>query len=338
MPGWNEIANQIGATGSVNDLVRRRYLAALAELTQRNVIIYYSAWLQKPNLAPFVGNAFAVSDADKSAFMAVIHGMDRSKGLDLVLHTPGGDTAATESLVQYLHEMFGHDIRAIVPQLAMSAGTMIACACNEILMGAHSSLGPIDPQLGGCAAHAVIEEFERARFEISASPTNIPLWQPIIAKYSPTFIGECEKALKWSHEIVEEWLRDGMFGGQSDAAERAERIAAALGDHEEQRSHGRHISLKKAEEIGLKVVALEREENKDLQDAVLSVHHACIMTFFQQAPVVKMVENQNGVGVLMNLSIQGQGLPPLQPPRAETEHKQHADAEKPRAPQRKKKH
>ena len=42
--------------------------------------------------------------------------------------------------------MFGTDIRAIVPQLALSAGTMVALACKEIIMGKHSSLGPIDPQ------------------------------------------------------------------------------------------------------------------------------------------------------------------------------------------------
>ena len=79
--------------------------------------------------------------------MTVIHQLDRDKGLDLILHTPGGDTAATESIVDYLHNMFGNNIRAIVPQLAMSAGTMIACSCKEIIMGLQSSLGPIDPQL-----------------------------------------------------------------------------------------------------------------------------------------------------------------------------------------------
>jgi ClpP class serine protease len=49
--------------------------------------------------------------------MTVIHNMDRSKGLDLLLHTPGGDIAATESIVDYLRSMFGTDIRAIIPQL-----------------------------------------------------------------------------------------------------------------------------------------------------------------------------------------------------------------------------
>ena len=92
--------------------------------------------------------------------MTVIHNLDRTKGSDLILHTPGGETAATESLVDYLRSMFLGRHQAIVPQLAMSAGTMIACACKEVVMGKHSSLGPIDPQYLGLPAHGVVEEFK----------------------------------------------------------------------------------------------------------------------------------------------------------------------------------
>ncbi len=107
--------------------------------------------------------------------------------------------------MSYLRSMFGTNMRAIVPQLAMSAGTMIACACNEIVMGKHSSLGPIDPQMKGLPAHGIVEEFEKAAKEIAKSPATIPLWQPIIGKYHPTLIGECQKAIKWSQDIVREW-------------------------------------------------------------------------------------------------------------------------------------
>lgn len=77
--------------------------------------------------------------------MTCIHGMDCSKGLDLVLHTPGDSPAAAEAIVNCLRAKFGNDIRVIVPQLAMSAGTMIACSAKQIIMGKQSSLGPIDP-------------------------------------------------------------------------------------------------------------------------------------------------------------------------------------------------
>jgi len=286
MPDWNEILNEITVGGSIYDVVRREYLAKLHDVTNRNIIIYYSGWLQKPLLP-----GSEVNDADKNGFMNAIHGLDRSRGLDIILHTPGGETAATESLVDYLRAMFGTDIRAIVPQLALSSGTMIACACKEIIMGKHSSLGPIDPQFRGIPAHGVVEEFKRAYEECSVDQHKIPVWQPIIAKYSPTLIGECEKAIAWSNQMVNEWLLNGMFSGESRARAKANKVVKELGDHALTLSHARHISLDKCREIGLKVKSLE--EDDELQDAVLSVHHACIHTL-SGTPAFKIIENHLG--------------------------------------------
>jgi len=295
MGNWNEIMNEISATGSAHDVVRRGHLAKLFEYTGRNVIVYYSGWLQKSQLRVSGYQDFSVNDADKTGFMAAIHKLDRSKGLDLFLHTPGGDTAATESIVDYLIKMFGGDIRAIVPELAMSAGTMISLSCKEIIMGKHSSLGPIDPQLAGVAAHGVIEEFERAKREIAADQSTIPIWQPIIAKYSPTLIGECEKAIKWSEEITERWLLDCMFSESENAKDQASRVINELGDHAMTRAHNRHISVEKAKEIGLKVTALEDDDT--LQELVLSVHHACIQTL-SATPATKIIENHTGTAFI----------------------------------------
>lgn len=177
MPSWKEVLNEMEAlraeatneANTVLDTVRRKYLKILFEKTGRNVIAYYSGWLEK---GPLKG--IDINDDDKNAFMAVIHKLDRSKGLDLILHTPGGEISTTESLVDYLRTMFGIDIRAIIPQIAMSAGTMIACACKEVIMGKPSNLGPIDPQLGGIPTHGVLEEFNRAKEEIIKNPSTIP--------------------------------------------------------------------------------------------------------------------------------------------------------------------
>jgi len=184
--------------------------------------------------------------------------------------------------------MFGNNIRAVVPQIAMSAGTMVACSCKQIVMGAHSNLGPIDPQIAGLAAHGIIEEFKRAADEITINPFRIPLWQPIIAKYHPTLIGECEKAIQWSSEIVKEWLMTGMFLGEADAKDKAERIVLELGDHALTKSHARHISAEKAKSIGLKIEQFD--DNDDLQDAILSLHHSFIHTL-SATPAFKIIEN-----------------------------------------------
>lgn len=82
MPSWHSLLEQICKRGSIHDVIRREYLAEPNKVTGRNVIVYYSGWLQKPGLA-----GSQVNDADKNGFMTVIHEIDRSKGLDLLLHT-----------------------------------------------------------------------------------------------------------------------------------------------------------------------------------------------------------------------------------------------------------
>lgn len=293
MPNWSQLLDEVKSAGSTHDLIRRKYLKELADYTGRNTIVYYSGWLQKGQQLP--PQLTQVNDDDKNGFMATIHELDRTRGLDLLLHTPGGETAATESLVDYLRSMFASDMRAIVPQLALSAGTMISLACNTIVMGKHSSLGPIDPQFAGIAAHGIVEEFRRAISEITTNQLLIPVWQPIIAKYQPTLIGECEKAIKWSEEMVTEWLKTGMFKDDPDADSTVTKVVQELGDHALTKSHARHISMERAKEIGIKVVALEADEM--LQERVLTVHHACIQTLAGTG-AVKIIENQRGVGYL----------------------------------------
>ena len=292
MPSWNEILNEIEATGSTHAVVRRRYLSALHELTGRNAIVYYSGWLQKPNLP-----GGEIDDADKNGFMSVIYQLDRNKGLDLVLHTPGGDTAATESLVDYLHSMFSTDIRAIVPQLALSAGTMVACACREIIMGKHSSLGPIDPQISGMPAHGILEEFCRAKKEVQKDPDTVSLWQSIIANYPPTLIGECEKAIAWCNEMTRDWLLRGMFIDTKEARSAVCKIVTELADHSVTKTHARHLSAEHCRNIGLKVTNLEDE--RELQRAVLSLHHSCIHTLGATS-AFKLIENHNGIAFITN--------------------------------------
>jgi len=192
MPNWGDVLREIQSCPRKDavDSTRRKYLKILSEKRGRNTIAYYSGWLQKPGVL-----SQSITDDDKNGLMATIHGLDRSKGLDLILHTPGGDIAATESIVDYLKRMFGDDIVCFVPQLAMSAGTMIACCCKEIYMGKQSNIGPIDPQFNGIPAQGVIEEFNKAIEQVKEDPASTPIWQTVVGKYHPTFIGECHNAI-----------------------------------------------------------------------------------------------------------------------------------------------
>jgi membrane-bound ClpP family serine protease len=291
MPSWTEILNDIQASENIFDKTRRGYIKELSDYTNRNTIIYYSAFLQKEQLIR-QGVDFGINDDDKNSFMSCLYKMDKTKGLDLILHTPGGGVSATESIVYYLRAMFGKDIRAIIPQIAMSAGTMIACACKEIIIGKHSNLGPIDPQLGGLPAHGIIEEFERAKEEVIKNDKAIYVWREILQRYSPTLIGECQKAINWAEQIVSDWLKTGMFEGNPDADNIVGTIINELGSHAKTFSHSRHIHADKLKAIQLNITELESDNI--LQDKVLSIHHSSIISLMQTR-ATKIVENNIGI-------------------------------------------
>jgi len=296
MPSWENVLEEVNERQrdgqQAVDLVRRKYLAELNLHTNRNVIAYYSGWLNRPIGTPNV----QLGDDDMNAFMAAVHQLDRTKGLDLILHTPGGDIAATEALVQYLWTIFSKDIRVIVPQLAMSAGTMIACSAKQIVMGNQSSLGPIDPQIFGMPAQAVLDEFDMALTNIKSDPASIPLWQQIVSRYHPSFLVECVQAISWSKTMVGNWLSENMFKDDGSKEEIVANIIMQLSDHAKTATHARHLSLQTCQDLKLKIVKLE-DDNR-FQDLVLTVHHAYMHTFSMSA-AIKITENHLGVATVL---------------------------------------
>lgn len=275
--------------------LRQNYLAKLGTLRKRNAIAYYSGF-QSGSAQPggTVNEGFAIRDVDRDGFMSAIHKLDRGKGLDLILHTPGGGIAATQALVRYLMEAFQGDMVTIVPHTAMSAGTLIALASKKLYMASHSSIGPIDPQVRGVPAKGVMEEIETAHAEMKKDLSKELIWKHILSKYTPTFLGECKHAIAWSEEFAKEALLQGMLGSvkkRSEATVKANAIVKKLTSYGENKSHSRQIGHKEASEIGL---AVERLEHDNLfQDAVLSVHHLFVHTF-NNTPAYKIIASTNG--------------------------------------------
>ena len=250
-----------------------------------------------------------ISDEDKNGFMACAHKMDRGKGLDLFLHTAGGDAAATESLVHYLKEMFGNDIRAVIPQIAMSAGTMIACSCNSILMGKHSNIGPVDPQINGIPSLGVIEEFEKAFVDIKADQRAAHVWNPILSRLPPSFLQQCTWAVEQSGEFLRKSIADGMLRElpDEDKVVAVKRITDRLTDLKHNKTHNRHIHYQECIDIGLRVEMLEDSEDKKLQDLVLTVHH-CFMHTLANTQSFKIIEDHRGRATIKQQSPSPGGL------------------------------
>lgn len=274
--------------------LRKSKMKQIYDITNRNIICYFSAWLQASKGNP----EFSINDNDMNGIMNAVSGLDKKKGLDLILHTPGGVVTATESIVNYLRKIFDCDIRVIVPHMAMSAGTMIACASKEIIMGKESSLGPIDPQYRGVPAQGVLLEFERAIKETQQDPSRALIWREIIQQYRPTFIGECDNAVSLAHELVGGWLKTCMFKRSKKRNTIVEKLLEELASHSASKVHDRHYDYVKCKELGLKVVALEK--NQDLQDAVLSLYHAYICSIYKLPNTIKFIENHEGQAFIIN--------------------------------------
>src|SRR5450756_1171969 len=257
MPTWGELLNELRLSvlpnGSTDfDAVRRKYVSQLHALTGRDLIIYYSDWLAGS------GPDTAITLEDMQAMMEVCKDL-RGPELDLILHTPGGSAEATASVVDYLRQKFTH-IRVFVPLAAMSAGTMWALSADEIVMGKHSQLGPIDPQIWAgnryVPARAIVEQFKRAKEEIAADPAALQAWFPILQQYGPSLLSECDDAEALSRRLVGEWLEKYMFSGTKSAKRKAQAVASYFADYSIHKSHSLGITRSVAKQKGLTVIDL----------------------------------------------------------------------------------
>jgi Serine dehydrogenase proteinase len=312
MPTWGEMLAELGRlrekaeakaqAGTARsgelapvDVLRRKYTKQLSELTGRATIVYETAWL---GANPEITSAeVGVGQIDMQGFMEAVSNIELRE-LDLIIHSPGGSPEAADSVMAYLWTRFDH-IRAIVPHAAMSAATMMALACDEVVMGAHSQLGPIDPQITiptpegprSAPAQAVIDQFERAKEECKDTD-NVAAWTPILrGTYIPGLLSMCDDQRALAEEFVATNLEAHMFAGEDDAAEKAKKAAAWFADHKAFRSHSRRVSRDDARGVGIKVSDLE--DDQALQDAVLSVHHAVDHTFASTG-AFKIIENDLG--------------------------------------------
>jgi ClpP class serine protease len=96
---------------------------------------------------------------DAESMLRAIRDTPPARGIEIILHTPGGMVLAARQIAGALADHEG-TVTAVVPHYAMSGGTLIALACDEILIDPHAALGPVDPQLGEYPAASLVEVAE----------------------------------------------------------------------------------------------------------------------------------------------------------------------------------
>jgi ClpP class serine protease len=97
---------------------------------------------------------------DAESILRAIRETPEDRAIEIILHTPGGLVLAAQQIAAALAAHNGK-VTAVVPHYAMSGGTLIALAADEILIDPHSALGPVDPQLGEYAAASLVEVAKR---------------------------------------------------------------------------------------------------------------------------------------------------------------------------------
>jgi ClpP class serine protease len=93
---------------------------------------------------------------DAESVLRAIRETTPGKTIEIILHTPGGLVLAASQIARALSDHDGRVV-AVVPHYAMSGGTLIALAADEIVLDAHAALGPVDPQLGQFPAASLVE-------------------------------------------------------------------------------------------------------------------------------------------------------------------------------------
>jgi ClpP class serine protease len=175
---------------------------------------------------------------DSEDVLRAIKLTDADCPIDLIVHTPGGLVLAAG---QIAHALRRHraKVTVFVPHYAMSGGTLIALAADEIVMDPNAVLGPVDPQLGQSPAASVLTVLERKK------PEDIDDQTIIMADVS-------RKAITQVRRTVQELLSERMT--QEQAAALADKLATGTWTHDYP------ISMEEAKSLGLPVSSEMPEE------------------------------------------------------------------------------
>ncbi len=211
------------------DAARRRALHRL-ELKRKSRVI---ALVHRQETISLLGIPLAryIGIEDSEAVLRAIKLTDPEMPIDLILHTPGGLVLAAEQIACALQRRKAR-VTVFVPHYAMSGGTLIALAADEIVMDENAVLGPVDPQLGQCPAASVLKVLEQKDINEIDDQTLI-------------MADQARKAIAQVQRTITRILSDRM------PAERAQALAETLSSGTW--THDYPITVDEAKELGLPV-------------------------------------------------------------------------------------
>ena len=186
-------------------------------------------------------------------------GIQRRPKLSVILETPGGYSEVAERIADVFHKHF-ETVQFIVPNFAMSAGTILVMSGNEIWMDYYATLGPIDPQVQGpkgnfIPAHGYLVQYQRLIEKSQKGTISTAELQFLISNFDAAELYRYEQEMKLSVTLLKEWLVKYKFSGWNKTEgsgknvtlrmkhKRAEDVANELNKTSKWHSHNRGISM-----------------------------------------------------------------------------------------------
>lgn len=239
------------------------FTAASALRYHRQALIKEIETLSDRKLLCYIcGNETEIKRDDIAGFVDLLHNIHAGDCIDLVVHAGGGDIDATEKLMRLIEETIGPEgnIRAVVPDYAKSAGTLMVLGAHSVLMSNTSELGAIDPQfvlgdvLGNPVSHSMLRYlvgYEQAEKALRETPTD-PVARMLFDKYDPAQIHKLRVTVERVRNAAENLLkRRGLPFSK---------ISAALLDIDRWKSHAQEITAHDAVGIGLRIEFVDQHD------------------------------------------------------------------------------
>lgn len=288
---WHDYINQCRQENKSLDGVtlfnlRKECYSKIEKHLNRSLIIYATKIV-----AVNVPNYIDIGDVD--GFTDLVNSISKEKKeIAVMIHSPGGFPDATERIVNILRNRF-NDVIFLIPHSAYSAATMLAMSGNKIIFHPSAAIGPIDPQIGGIPARTFKRGFEKIKQKIvEEGPKSLPVYIPLLEKYSIELLELCDDAEKLSKELVSNWLELYMFSTSKDKKnnERIKKIVDYISDYDTHLIHSRSLSIEKLAELGLKIEVADEDLRKYLWEAYILING-----FFEITAFVKLYESSTGI-------------------------------------------
>lgn len=283
---YQAITDYFAKLGQVNPfLLRTETFKRIEKATKRPLICYVT---KTHHIA--AGVPAYIDDSDVTGFDDLMAAVD-GEVIDVLVVSNGGSAEASERIVRLLRSRF-KSIRFLVPSNAYSAATLICFSGDEVVMGSLGTLGPIDPQINGIPARAILRAFENLEGRLKVEgPRALSAYMPLISKYDLHMLEICKSAQELSEELARTWLSSYMLKCPP-ADESVTKIVDFFKSYDAHKSHGRSIDRERAREQGLSKV-VNAEETVDLADLLRSLLNQYEL-WFDKTPFFKMFEDARG--------------------------------------------